>query len=132
MMRFRFNSKRLLRAAVLMLVLATYCACTSDEMVTMNDGDATATLHLQTRAGDGGDAKISYPVSIYVFQDDACRAVQTVTSVDDDLNIPLSVGTYDVYAVSGASATDFADFGAPNADQNTLLRPVAEVSVNKE
>ena len=30
------------------------------------------------------------------------------------------------------AGTDFADFGAPNADQNTLLRPMAEVSVNKE
>ena len=63
-------------------------------------------LKVKTRSGDG-EATVSYPVQVYVFQGEACKAVQTITSADDDLSISLVEGSYSVYAIGGASAEDY-------------------------
>jgi hypothetical protein len=44
---------------------------------------------------------------VYVFQGDECRAVQTIGDEGQTLNIPLTEGTYSLYAVGGASASDY-------------------------
>ena len=46
-------------------------------------------------------------MQVYVFQGEECEAVQTIGDAGQTLNIPLVEGTYSVYAVGGASATDY-------------------------
>ena len=53
------------------------------------------------------EATIAYPVQVYVFQGDECRAVQTIGDEGQTLNIDLMEGTYSVYAIAGASDTDY-------------------------
>ena len=70
--------------------------------------EANALLQIRTRSGAGGEeATVSYPVQVYVFQGEECEAVQTIGDAGQTLNIPLVEGTYSVYAVGGASATDY-------------------------
>ena len=66
-------------------------------------------LQVRTRAGDvaSEEATVSYPVAVYVFQGEECRAVQIIGDKGQTLNIPLTEGTYSVYAIGGASTEDY-------------------------
>ena len=66
-------------------------------------------LQVRTRSGGmaGSEATVAYPVTVYVFQDEDCRAEQTIGDEGQTLNIPLVEGTYSVYAIGGASASDY-------------------------
>jgi len=66
-------------------------------------------LQVRTRAGGSvaDAATVSYPVTVYVFQCDECRAVQTIGDEGQVLNIPLVEGTYSVFAIGGASVDDY-------------------------
>ena len=65
-------------------------------------------LQVRTRAGGSADeATVAYPVTVYVFQGDECWAMQTIGDEGQRLNIPLVEGTYSVYAVGGASTSDY-------------------------
>ena len=95
-----------------MMAAAMMAACSKD-VVDGGDGidayengkAANATLQVTTRSG--GEATISYPVQVYVFQGEECKAVQTIGDAGQTLNIALVEGTYSVYAVGGASSTDY-------------------------
>ena len=52
-------------------------------------------------------------MQVYVFQGDECRAAQTIGDEGQTLNIPLVEGTYTVYAIGGASSSDYV---LPTAD----------------
>ena len=79
-------------------------------------------LQVTTRGGGGSnDATIAYPVQVYVFQGDDCKAVQTIGDEGQTLNIPLVEGTYSVYAVGGASSTDYNLPTKDNATTTTAL-----------
>ena len=87
-----------------------------------NDGaTANSLLQVTTRSGGANDATIAYPVQVYVFQGDECRAVQTIGDVGQTLNIALVEGTYSVYAVGGASATDYTLPTKDDATTTTAL-----------
>ena len=65
-------------------------------------------LQVRTRSGGTGDeVTVAYPVTVYVFQGEECQAVQTIGDEGQTLNIPLTEGTYSVYAVGGASTLDY-------------------------
>ena len=66
-------------------------------------------LQVRTRAGSlaSAEAEISYPVTVYVFAGEECKAVQTIGDEGQTLNIPLVEGTYTVYAIGGASSSDY-------------------------
>ena len=66
-------------------------------------------LQVRTRSGgsSGDAATVAYPVTVYVFAGDECQAVQTIGDEGQTLNIPLVERTYSVYAVGGASASDY-------------------------
>ena len=72
-------------------------------------------LQVRTRSGGsaGGEATVAYPVTVYVFSGEECRAVQTIGDEGQTLNIGLTEGTYSVYAVGGASSSDYV---LPTAD----------------
>ena len=70
---------------------------------------AKSVLQVRTRSGGsaGGEATVAYPVTVYVFSGEECRAVQTIGDEGQTLNIGLTEGTYSVYAVGGASSSDY-------------------------
>ena len=70
---------------------------------------ANSVLQVRTRSGGsvGGEATVAYPVTVYVFSGEECRAVQTIGDEGQTLNIGLTEGTYSVYAVGGASSSDY-------------------------
>jgi hypothetical protein len=63
-------------------------------------------LQVRTRSGGsaGGEATVAYPIAVYVFAGEECKAVQTIGDEGQTLNIGLTEGTYSVYAVGGASS----------------------------
>ena len=83
---------------------------------------ANSLLQVRTRSGgSGSEATISYPLQVFVFSGDECQAAQTIGDEGQTLNIALTEGTYTVYAVGGASATDYVLPSADDATTTTAL-----------
>ena len=59
-------------------------------------------LQVRTRGATGDGATVAYPVAVYVFEGDECKASQTIGDEGQTLNIALTEGTYSVYAVGGS------------------------------
>ena len=81
-----------------------------DDIEDVANGQVTnSLLQVRTRAGGAGsdDATVAYPVTVYVFSGDECKAAQTIGDEGQTLNIALTEGTYSVFAVGGASSTDY-------------------------
>lgn len=95
-----------MRTAMLLAVLAMLAAC-EKSIIDEDLQSPNSLLQIRTRAGDGDAATVAYPVQVYVFQNDICRAVQTIGDEGQTLNIALTEGTYSVYAIGGASSTDY-------------------------
>ena len=88
-----------------------------------NEQVKNSLLQVRTRAGESADeATVAYPVTVYVFAGDECRATQTIGDEGQTLNIPLTEGTYSVYAVGGASADDYV---LPDASEASVSAPIA-------
>ena len=101
----------LIASALAMLGLT---ACEKGLVEDIADVSATSqvtnsVLQVRTRSGGmaGSEATVAYPVTLYVFAGEECRAVQTIGDEGQTLNIALTEGTYSVYAVGGASAEDY-------------------------
>ena len=97
-------------ASTLAVLGLTACEKTLvDDIADVGSGQVkNSVLQVRTRAGGSADeATVAYPVTVYVFAGDECRAVQTIGDEGQTLNIPLVEGTYSVYAVGGASASDY-------------------------
>ena len=112
-------TKNILLLTLLALLMT---ACSEDVVYEATSNvvrEANALLQVTTRGT--GDATISYPVQVYVFQGDDCKAVQTIGDAGQTLNIPLVEGTYSVYAVGGASSTDYNLPTKDNATTTTAL-----------
>ena len=100
-------------------VLLTACEKGLDEggeyMSPTAAGQVTnSVLQVRTRsASPGEEATVAYPIAVYVFAGEECKAVQTIGDEGQTLNIPLVEGTYTVYAIGGASSSDYV---LPTAD----------------
>ena len=110
------------------MAAAMMAACSKDATEEMLGGESgngaakNALLQVTTRGtGDADAATVSYPVQVYVFQNDICRAVQTIGDAGQTLNIALTEGTYSVYAVGGASSTDY---NLPTMDDATTTTAI--------
>ena len=64
-------------------------------------------LQVRTRGASCDGATVVYPVAVYVFEGDECKASQTIGDEGQTLNIALTEGTYSVYAVGGVSSSDY-------------------------
>lgn len=85
--------------------------------------NANALLQVQTRADETGeDATVSYPVNVYVFQNDQCKALQTIGDAEQTLSIPLGEGMYTVYAIGGASEENYV---LPDQDEVTATTVIS-------
>lgn len=111
-------------ASALAVLGLTACEKELDEIVE-NGGNGqvkNSVLQVRTRgASPGEEATIAYPVQVYVFQGNDCKAVQTIGDEGQTLNIPLVEGTYSVYAVGGAGSTDYNLPTKDNATTTTAL-----------
>ena len=112
-------------ASALAVLGLTACEKTLvDDIADVGSGQVeNSVLQVRTRAGGYADeATVAYPVTVYVFQGDECRAVQTIGDEGQTLNVPLVEGTYSVYAVGGASASDYV---LPTMDDATVTSAIA-------
>ena len=64
-------------------------------------------LQVRTRGASGDGVTVAYPVAVYVFEGDECKASKTIGDEGQTLNIALTEGNYSVYAVGGVSASDY-------------------------
>ena len=96
-------------ASVLAVLGLTACERTLDvgENNTSTGLVKNSVLQVRTRGASGDEARVAYPVAVYVFQGDECKGVQTIGDEGQTLNIALTEGTYSVYAVGGVSASDY-------------------------
>ena len=108
-------------------VLLTACEKGLDEggeyMSPTAAGQVTnSVLQVRTRsASPGEEATVAYPIAVYIFAGEECRAVQTIGDEGQTLNIPLVEGTYSVYAVGGASSSDYV---LPTQSEGTSTSPI--------
>ncbi|MBQ7571587.1 MAG: FimB/Mfa2 family fimbrial subunit, partial [Bacteroidaceae bacterium] len=111
-------NKLSLIASVLAVLGLTACEKTLvDDIEDVGNGQVTnSLLQVRTRgAAAGGEATVAYPVTVYVFAGEECKAAQTIGDEGQTLNIALTEGTYSVFAVGGASATDYVIPSASDA-----------------
>jgi hypothetical protein len=112
---------------LLAAVLLTACEKGPDElgegMSPSPTGQVTnSVLQVRTRGtSPSEEATVAYPVQVYVFQGSKCKAVQTIGDEGQTLNIPLTEGTYTVYAIAGASS---ADYTLPTKSEATNSSPI--------
>lgn len=112
---------------MLLLAAMTLFSCekfSDDE--NLGDAEANSTLVIRTRAAMAQvdeDAKVSYPVNVYVFNSsDACVAVETIASDADEMKLALPEGSYHVYAIAGADAENYE---LPTKDNATKVSVIA-------
>ena len=103
------NKLSLIASALAVLGLTACEKGLVDDIEDAGNGQVTnSLLQVRTRGATAGDeATVSYPVTVYVFQGEECRAAQTIGDDGQTLNISLTEGTYSVYAVGGASTADY-------------------------
>ena len=96
-------------ASVLAVLGLTACERTLDvgEDNTSTGLVKNSVLQVRTRGASGDGATVAYPVAVYVFEGDECKASQTIGDEGQTLNIALTEGTYSVYAVGGVPASDY-------------------------
>ena len=111
-------NKQILFASALAVLGLTACEKGLDvrEEVSPTGQVKNSLLQVRTRGSATGDeATVSYPVTVYVFAGEECKAAQTIGDEGQTLNIPLTEGTYSVYAIGGASSDDYVLPGASEA-----------------
>lgn len=115
-----------LTPVLLLLAAMTLFSCekfSDDE--NLGDAEANSTLVIRTRAAMAQvdeDAKVSYPVNVYVFNSsDACVAVETIASDADEMKLALPEGSYHVYAVAGADAENYELPTKDNATKESVI-----------
>ena len=100
------NRKALFWPLAAMLLTACEKGLVDEAAVSTTGQVGNSVLQVRTRSGcsAGGEATVAYPIAVYVFQGEECKAVQTIGDEGQTLNIGLTEGTYTVYAIGGASS----------------------------
>ena len=102
------KTKTLFASALAVLGLTACEKGLEDEAAVSTTGQVgNSVLQVRTRGASGDGATVAYPVAVYVFEGDECKASQTIGHEGQTLNIALTEGTYAVYAVGGVSSSDY-------------------------
>lgn len=103
--------KYLFYIASLMLV---FTSCSKDILPENEESgfakETNSILNIHTRTGTdaNGDAIISYPVNVYVFNEsDECVEYLTLANSEDVLSLNLIEGTYTIYSIGGTSSDSY-------------------------
>ena len=108
-----------------MLLSQAFVSC-EKELEKAGAAEGNSVLTVTTRSGES-DAKVSYPVTVYVMNEDGqCVRRLQLLSADDQLSMKLQPMTYHIYAVAGA--TD-GDYTLPGQDDATAT---SEVALNED
>ena len=91
-----------------------------DENVTEASGPVSK-LRVHSRAPQGDEGEVSFPLHVYVFNGTKCKSLQVLETADDVLELKLPAATYDVYAVGGATATDYELPAQADATLNSVI-----------
>ena len=83
------------------------CACSNRDITEdiPSNGNSSHLSVITRGVDDGGE--VSYPVAVYIFNADGCCAVETLETEEDNLSITLPEGSYELYAIAGASTEDY-------------------------
>ena len=112
---------------VMLFFIAAFSSCETYEESSNLDNNGNSTLTILTRSGnDGGGAdeiaKVSYPINVYVFnEDDECVAVSNVATEEETLSFKLEEGAYDIYAIAGADDETYNLPTKENAIKDTII-----------
>lgn len=86
------------------------------------EGEPNSSLTIMTRAGSS-EGTVSYPVTIYVIDGSGtCTNKEVLTSADKPLALDLTAGTYAVYAIAGATETDYLLPSMENATATSEIK----------
>ncbi len=113
----------------LLLVLMTIIFVSSCEKTIMEDevdaGETGSMLRVSTRS-TGNDAVVSYPVNVYIFQNEVCKQLVTLGSSDVALSVSLKPGEYDLYAIAGATSDKYSLPTVENATKTSVITFTAD------
>lgn len=109
------KNNNFIKVLTLLLAVVTLFSCekfNDDEALESKEANSTLVVRTRAASGEGTEneitSTISIPINIYVFDDKGkCVAASTMESVEDNLSVKLPEGTYDVYAVAGASSVAY-------------------------
>ena len=115
-----------LKSCLLLAAVMTLFSCEKySEDDDWGSKKANSTLVVRTRAAMAvvdEEAKVSYPVNIYIFNGSGvCVGVETISSDADELKLSLPEGRYDVYAIAGAEADDYELPTKENAMEDAVI-----------
>ena len=115
-----------LKSFLLLVAVMTLFSCEKySEDDDWGSKEANSTLVVRTRAAMAvvdEEAKVSYPVNIYIFNGSGvCVGVETISSDADELKLSLPEGRYDVYAIAGAEADDYDLPTKENATEDAVI-----------
>ncbi len=113
--------KHLSRHIICLLLTLTAVACQQLEWEEeISAGEPASTLSIRAIISEA-TAEISYPVSIFVFKNDVCEQTATLADADDALSLKLPEGNYNVYAIAGADAENYALPSQAEAGKTSVL-----------
>ncbi len=101
-----------------------------NEAETVETKEANSTLTIRTRANadnaegsSTGEAVISYPVNIYVFEvgGECVETTSIAQEASEGVSLKLPEGSYNVYAIAGASSSDYDLPSKENATEETVI-----------
>lgn len=126
-------TKKMIGRLLLFIAITMGCVSCSKEVFiedeSSNEPEAKGTLIVRTRASTetASEAVVSYPVNIYVFdsEEGTCVAVTTIEDEDSPVSLTLLEGTYNVYALAGASAEayELPDMESATEESVVSLKP---------
>jgi len=114
---------------MMLLAMATFMfiSCekyNEDDKQTNNNKEANSTLTVRTRAAENTNTEnttISYPVNIYIFNNNQCVEAKTIETADAEISFKLPEGSYSVYAIAGADAESYDLPTKENATEETVI-----------
>lgn len=115
----------------LMLLIAAAIMSISCEKYSENDAEinkeANSRLTIRTHAAANvegtEEAKVSYPINIYIFNsNNTCTAMTTIADKEAQMSLKLPEGNYTVYAIAGADKEKYELPTKENATKESIIK----------
>ena len=136
------KTKTLFASALAVLGLTACEKGLVDEAAVSTTGQVgNSVLQVRTRGASGDEARVAYPVAVYVFQGDECKGVPTKAQMDafaaarNDVT-PAPAAVHYLYKNNNSVYYQYnlatGTTGSANYITGINLRPVAIVSITKD
>lgn len=118
MKKFLFN----LLAVISVFVISACEKNVIAEAVDYKENDSKLTVLTRTSGDDNASGEISYPVNIYIFDNEGkCVALDKIDSENTEMSINIGSGNYDVYAIARADAGKYDLPSKESATKETVI-----------